>query len=64
MKVCAEIGVIVVSLRDGGAGEGNRQSLNLLDERDVPSVCPAQLDGIVYYNLGINPAWLTAHHYP
>ena len=44
--------------------------LNLLDECDVcsssvpPSVCPQQLDGIVYYNLVINLAWLTAHHYP
>lgn len=47
--------------------------LNLLDECDAyasssslppPQVCPLQSDGIVYYNLVINLAWLTAHHFP
>lgn len=46
--------------------------LNVLDECDVcassgsllPSVCPQQLDEIVYDNLVINLAWLTVYHYP
>lgn len=46
--------------------------LNVLDECDVctssgsllPSVCPQQLDEIVYDNLVISLAWLTVYHYP
>ena len=44
--------------------------LNLLDECDVLSTSPPSFSlqsvhsRIVYYNLVINLAWLTAHHYP
>lgn len=58
-----EIGAIILSWRDGGWGGVDGEPSNP-SPPSTHSFCPQQLDGIVYYKLVINLAWLTAHHYP